>query len=107
MTYRVIIESRAYSDLDRAYERAARHAPQTAYRWLNRFEESLATLADSPERCPLAPESGLVAPEIRQFNFGKGRARYRALFTIEGDSVRVLHIRWGGMSVASKDVLLG
>ncbi len=72
MTYRVIIESRAYGDLDKAYERAARHALQTAYRWLNRFEEALTTLSNSPERCPLAPENGLVTPEIRQFIFGKG-----------------------------------
>ena len=107
MTYRVIIESRAYDDLDKAYERAARHAPQTAYRWLNRFEEALATLSNSPERCLLAPENELVNPEIRQFIFGKGRARYRALFTIEEESVRVLHIRWGGMSLASKDEFFG
>ena len=107
MTYRVIIEPRAYRDLDKAYERAARHAPQAAYRWLNRFEVALATLAESPERRPLAPENSLVEPDVRQFIFGKRRAKYRALFTIDEGSVHVLHIRWGGMTLASKEDLLG
>jgi plasmid stabilization system protein ParE len=50
-------------------------------------------LADNPRRFSLAPENGKVRREIRQLLFGKRPNVYRAVFTIDGDSVRVLRIR--------------
>ena len=71
MTHRVIITQKAKDDLRHYYSVAAQHAPETAARWLNRFEVSLQTLSDNPTRCPLAPEDDLVDQPIYQFFYGK------------------------------------
>jgi hypothetical protein len=43
----------------------------------------------------LASENGHFAEEIRQLLYGRGRNRYRILFTIGEEAVHVLHIRHG------------
>jgi len=101
MTYQVVVTAAAKHNLRSAYLWAADRAPHTAALWLQRFEAELQTLARFPERFPLAPEDALVEPEIRQMVFGRRQGAYRALFTIIGDHVQVLHIRravrdWAG-----------
>jgi toxin ParE1/3/4 len=93
MIYRVHIQRIARAELDEYYFRAARHAPETAARWFSRFQDEIESLALNPERCSLAPENGKVSGEIRQLLFGKRPNVYRAVFTIDGDTVRVLRIR--------------
>lgn len=107
MTHPVIVTKKAKDDLRHYYAVAAEHAPETTARWLNRFEEALQTLSTNPTRCPLAPENDLVDQPIYQFLYGKRTARYRALFTIEGDHVLVLHIRRGTMDKAAEADLFG
>jgi len=93
MKYRVVTQRLAEDDLEEYYLWAARQAPETAARWLNHFHAELQTLADNPQRCSLAPENGKVTREIRQLLFGKRPNIYRAIFTIDSDTVRVLRIR--------------
>ncbi len=107
MTYSVIVTHKAKDDLRHYYAVAAKHAPETAARWLNRFEEALQTLSAHPTRCPLAPEDDLVAQPVYQFVFGRRTGRYRALFTIDGNQVLVLHIRRGTMDKAGEADLFG
>ena len=59
MMYRVRLQPAAAADLDQAFEYAARQAPHTAARWLNRFQQALQTLEHNPDRCALAPENRL------------------------------------------------
>jgi hypothetical protein len=72
--------------------------------WFIAMEEAIASLANFPERCPLAPETerSPLAPEterspfeVRQLLYGRRPHAYRILFTIRGDVVHVLHIRHG------------
>jgi plasmid stabilization system protein ParE len=107
MTHPVIITQRAKDDLRHYYAVAAEHAPETAARWLSRFEEAIQTLSNNPTLCPLAPENNLVDWTIYQFLFGKRMARYRALLTIEDDRVLILHIRRGTMDTAAESDLSG
>ncbi len=107
MTYTVIVTQKAKDDLRHYYTVAAKHAPETAARWLKRFEDSLQTLSTNPTRCPLAAENDLVDPPIYQFFFGKRAGRYRVLFTIEPGRVLVLHIRRGAMDKAAEADLFG
>ncbi len=102
MTRSVIVTQKAKDDLRHYYAVAAEHAPETAARWLNRFEEALQTLSTNPTRCPLAPENDLVDQLIYQFFHGKRTSRYRVLFTIERDRILVLHIRRSTMDKAAK-----
>lgn len=91
--YKVVLHSQAQADLDEAYRNAARHAPQTASRWVDRFEQALSTLSRNPERCPLAAESRFASEDVREFHFGRRPSVFRVLFWIDGPLVRILRIR--------------
>jgi len=49
----------------------------------------------TPERCPLVPESKLFPFEVRHMLYGRALHVYRILFTIDRNTVYVLHIRRG------------
>ncbi len=104
-TYSVAIAETAKGNIRDGYAWAAQHAPKTAARWVNRFCQALQTLSTNPERCSIAPETKLVDREIRQFLFGRGRNVWRALFAIQGDQVRVLHVRRAARDAASREEL--
>lgn len=95
MIYRVLIQPSAEAELDAAYRYRAARAPQAAARWFAGFVEAINSLAEFPERCPFAPENGHFLEEIRQLLYGTRRDAFRILFTIQGDTVHVLHIRHG------------
>jgi len=105
MTYEVIVTAEAKNNLRHYYRYAAQYAPETALRWLERFQAALTTLAVNPQRCPLAPENERVPLEIHEFLFGRGRNVFRVLFVITDMEVRILHIRRGAMDWAQPDDL--
>ena len=90
--YQVVVQRLASDDPGAAYAWVSRYAPETAGRWLDRFEESLLTLERHPQRCALARENRRSRRELREFHFGKRPYAFRVLFTIDGDAVRVLRI---------------
>jgi plasmid stabilization system protein ParE len=93
MTYRVLLQRLAVQDLEDAYTWAAQRAPETAANWLDRFEAELQGLGTNPRRCSLAREHGKVELELRELLFGKRPNVFRAIFLIDGGTVRVLRIR--------------
>ena len=93
MKHQVLLQRLAVQDLDEAYSWAAQHAPTSATRWLERIRRALQTLDTNPQRCPLARENAKVEFELREFHVGKRPNVFRAIFTIDGDNVRVLRIR--------------
>ena len=97
--------SRGEAESSRGVFWAAEHAPHTAALWLERFEAELHTLGQFPERSQLAPENALVEPEVRQLIFGRWASAFRALYTIVGDEVRVLHIRRAARDWATREEL--
>lgn len=103
--YRLIIQPPAFEDLDAAYEWIRERAPGAAARWFNGFVDALNSLTESPKRCGLAPENDAVEPEIRQLLYGRRSGVYRALFTITGSDVRILHIRHAAREALSAEDL--
>ncbi len=93
MSRRVILTNVAEDELDSAYRWYAEHAPESAERWYNGFIDQLQSLANDPERFPLAPESGHFVAQVRQLLYGRRRKTHRALFTIRPDTVVVVRIR--------------
>jgi plasmid stabilization system protein ParE len=91
--------------LDEAYRWAARHAPQTAARWLDRFYEALRSLGQNAERCGFAPESTNLRREVRQLLFGRKPNVFRAVFVIDEGVVRVLRIRRASRRLLSRKEL--
>lgn len=71
------------------------HAGGAGLRWFMAMDKAITSLANFPERCPLAPETSRFPFEVRQLLYGKRPHTYRILFTVRGDTVHVLHIRHG------------
>ena len=96
MTFRVEITAEAERDADAIFEwLLSQHAGDTGIRWFNALAQAIESLAKFPERCSLAAESSLFQFEVRQLFYGHAPYSYRILFTIETDTVYVLHIRHG------------
>ena len=96
MAFRVNPTARATRDLDAILEWLLAHeAGETGLRWFQRMKEAVASVAELPHRCPLAPENKEFPFEVRQLLYGRKPHQYRVLFTIHEDEVIVLHIRHG------------
>jgi plasmid stabilization system protein ParE len=93
MRRRVILTDVAENELESAYRWYVEHASVSAERWYNGFIDQLQSLADDPERFPLAPESGQMPVQVRQVLYGLRRKTHRAVFTIRPEAVVVLRVR--------------
>lgn len=104
---KVVMLRRAKEDLLAASLYLAGFAPQTAQRWVDGFEEAIASLSTNPERWGVAPESGLLGLEIRQLIYrAKTGSASRALFVIASDEVRVLRIKRPGEPILEESDLV-
>jgi plasmid stabilization system protein ParE len=93
MAYRVLVTARAQGDIAEAVAFLMQRSAQAASRWHAAVLEAVKTLEDQPERCPRAEEADVLGIDLREHLFGKRRGVYRILFTIDGNTVNVLHIR--------------
>ena len=102
--YRVIIEESAQADVQDSYVWGLHVWGKTqAQKWARALRDAtVKQLATLPTGFPLAPESNEFPEEIRQMVVG----RYRVLFTIQGRTVHVLHVRGaylGSIESAERD----
>jgi plasmid stabilization system protein ParE len=96
MTFRVETTTAAEQDADAILSWfLSEHAGETGMRWFSTLQDAIASLAEFPERCPLAHESAAFPFEVRHLLYGRIPHVYRILFTIENGAVYVLHIRHG------------
>ncbi len=96
MAFRVEISAQAERDADAILEwLLSQHTGQAGIDWFLALDDAFASLAEFPERCPIAPENARFNFEVRQLLYGRKPHLYRILFTIEADTVHVLHIRHG------------
>lgn len=93
MAFHIAISPRALSDIEAAYRYYVEINPGFAVSWFNGLENTIESLADFPKRCSLAFESDFFDFELRQQLYGTGSQCYRILFSIDGDEVRVHHVR--------------
>jgi plasmid stabilization system protein ParE len=96
MPHEVLITARAEADVAAALAWLNERSLAAASRWHAALLATVQTLEDGPERCPLAAEAQDLGIELRELLFGKRPSVYRILFTIEGNTVNVLHIRHAG-----------
>ena len=97
MKYRVQIHPDAMEDIRRnARWWADNHSNAQALVWYEHALASLYGLDHLPERHAVSCENDEFSYEIRDALFGLGsRPSYRAIFTIQGDTVHVLTVRRG------------
>jgi plasmid stabilization system protein ParE len=106
MTYNIILQPIAQSDIDRIIGYLAERSPQGAVAWCKAWDNLLAELRDRAESFALAPESSYHEDEIRQALFKTRRGRtYRALFVVVYDTVHVIHVRGPGQDLVPPDQL--
>lgn len=89
--YRVVIEPPAISDLEIAMGFIERDASrETAVRWFLEVSARIDSLCEHPRRFARAREAAVFPDrELRQIVVHS----HRILFVIEGDLVRVFHVR--------------
>ncbi|MDP8988827.1 MAG: type II toxin-antitoxin system RelE/ParE family toxin [Acidobacteriota bacterium] len=102
MEFRVDVTPRAQQDLDRIYDWVVSHAPIAGLRWFERFENSILSLSNFPDRCPVDAKLSSRRQTIRQLVFGTTRHKYRVYFTIRDKAVMVLHIRHGSRTTPAR-----
>jgi plasmid stabilization system protein ParE len=96
MTFRVETTVAAQQDAGAILDSLqSEHAGDAGIRWFLALQDAIASLAEFPKRCPLAPESAVFPFEVRHLLYGHPPHAYRILFTIDDDTVYVLHIRHG------------
>jgi plasmid stabilization system protein ParE len=94
MTFRVETTAAAEQEADALLDwLQSEHAGDAGVRWFLALQDAIASLAEFPARCPLAPENLAFPFEVRHLLNGHAPHVYRILFTIEGETVYVLHIR--------------
>ncbi len=103
MSYQVIVQPPAREDIEAAFLYIQKLAPSSADRWLDGLENAIKRLEELPNRCGLARESNEFHEDIRQLLYGRGYWKYRVLFVIRGDVVRVLHVRHGAQRAMRAD----
>ena len=108
MTYVVSLTRAGNRDLESCYAYIAKRSPRGAAAWTNAFQEQvLDALAIDPHSYEIAPESHDHPVEIRQRLFRTPQGKnYRALFTIRGQDVFVIHIRGPGQDLVPIDELV-
>ena len=96
MDFRVELSDQAQRDIAAIYDwLRSQQAGDAGEHWFLTLRGAIASLANLPSRCPLAPENRDSPVELRQLLYGRRPHVYRILFAIEGEAVQVLHIRHG------------
>jgi plasmid stabilization system protein ParE len=94
MTFRVETTAAAEQDADAILDwLLSQHSGDAGMRWYLALQDAIASLAQFPERCALAPENEVFPFELRHLLYGHSPHVYRILFTIDDQTVYVLHIR--------------
>jgi plasmid stabilization system protein ParE len=106
MTYEPFLLPRAQADVESIFQFLTERSPQGATTWRERWEQVLDQLRTGPLECGLAPESTRYDVIVRQLLFRTRRGRtYRALFTVVGRGVYILHVRAPGQNLLSRGQL--
>ena len=91
MAYLVNVTARAERDLAHLFAEIHAQHSEAALKWYWGLKEAILTLEEHPNRCPMTPETS----NLRHLLYGHKPHIYRILFTIEGNTVVILHIRHG------------
>lgn len=68
-------------------------SPDEAERWYIEILESIYSLEQLPQRCPLAREAETLGIDLHNLWFGlSSKQTHRSLFTIDGKRVNVLRV---------------
>jgi plasmid stabilization system protein ParE len=90
--YDVLVMPFAERNIDDAHRWYLERNPAHAAAWLDGVKAAIQGLSTFPEAHPIAAESAGAGRGVRQLLYG-GKRNWRIFFTVEGSTVRVLHVR--------------
>lgn len=100
MTFRVVVQPRAESDVSQLFDWIARQSRDGAVRWFQEWLQTVESLAVNPLRFGFAPENQWSTAEVRQDIFRTRRgSRYRAIYFLDEQTVHVVHVRGPGQAL--------
>jgi plasmid stabilization system protein ParE len=86
---------RAAGDAEAIYRRIIKEAPLSGSRWYGKLIETLHSLDRFPERGQAITSLSRSNLLVRRILFGRKPNVYRIYYSVEDDTVRILHIRHG------------
>ncbi len=99
MTFRVSVLKRARSDAESIYAWLRQQSISGATAWYEAFDGALRKLASDADNAALAPEADFVGARLRQRLFRTRRGkRYRIIFIVLENEVRILRVRGPGQA---------
>jgi plasmid stabilization system protein ParE len=102
------LSSRAVADLDSiAGYMCERDSRESAQKWFNGILSAIESLAEMPQRCPIAEESRDLGREVRVLLFGRKNRAYRVFYAVQGEilTVQVFHVRhWARQTPSSNEL---
>lgn len=109
MSYAVVVTEQAAREIeDAAHWWACERSAEQAERWYAGIRNAIATLAENPQRCPVAAERHDFSYELRELYFGLGsRPTHRIVFTTVKQTAIVLTVRHGAQTRLSPDDING
>jgi hypothetical protein len=106
MNFELLFTRDAEVEVDRTIAYLAKRSPQGAAAWCNEWEQALSELNANPLQYGLAPEATKYNIEVRQILFKTRRGRkYRALFTVVGRGIYVIHLRGPSQDLLRREQL--
>lgn len=106
MSFSVNTRPKAMADVRRITGRiSATVSPSSAAKWHDELLQKILTLAEDPRVWPEADEAANLGRDLRMMPYGRGRHKYRVLFTIDGDIVNVLRVLHAAQDYAGEDDL--
>lgn len=103
MTYELLLTPQAEADVDNIIRYLAIRSPQGALAWCERWEQVMTELARDPLGLAPAQESARYKTDVRQLLFKTRRGRtYRALCTVVGAGIYILHVRGPGQNLLER-----
>lgn len=104
--YVVRVSPVAEADVARIMSWLAGYSKQGAANWYASFCLAIQSIETHPTAYAVAAEAEVLGREFRERLFRTPRGRhYRLLYTIEGDEIRVFHVRGPGQPLLNNDDL--
>lgn len=107
MAFRVEFRPRAEQDLETLYRRLVQQAPLRGLQWLSGLEDAIQSLRAMPVRCPVCRQFSRPSVAVRRLLYGRDPHVYKVYFTVDSDTVWILHIRHGARREPKRRELLG
>lgn len=106
MTHAVVIHATAKAAVRRNSDwLRLKFSARKADQWVADIGTAITGLALDPERCPEADEAAELGIDLRVLFHGRRPHVFRILFTIDGNTVNVLHVRHAAQNRLTADDL--